>query len=203
MDLNQTVDVEYIGQKDIKHDNVAGTNVVWDGPGDVRPVPVTAWPLLAKHPNVWRLAAERALRQQQVQQEPSKPLADPAKVPAPAGSTLAPPSESTAAVPDATLIELAPGVTMTRAELAERARLNSGLTADEWAELPEDDRPDFTDSFVEQLRNAAVDAKVNQINPEEAAARLEEQRAAQAAAASAAAQVPGQANTAPKAGKKK
>lgn len=51
------VDVEYIGDKDLKVDNVAGTDIVWAGKGDVQQVTEQAWRKLAKHPEVWRRAA--------------------------------------------------------------------------------------------------------------------------------------------------
>ena len=42
--------VKYIGAKEFKDDNVAGTGVVWLGNGDVQRVPYGAWAKLAKHP---------------------------------------------------------------------------------------------------------------------------------------------------------
>lgn len=50
--------VRYVGRKPIKADNVAGTGVVWNGPGDEQAVPVDAWPKLAKHEGVWDLVEE-------------------------------------------------------------------------------------------------------------------------------------------------
>ena len=48
--------IEYIGQKSRKVDNVAGTGVVWDGPGARHEVAEAAAVLLLKHPTVWALA---------------------------------------------------------------------------------------------------------------------------------------------------
>lgn len=49
--------IEYIGKKEQKTDNVAGTETVWNGEGDVQEIsdPIAVEKLLA-HPNVWRLA---------------------------------------------------------------------------------------------------------------------------------------------------
>ena len=53
--------IEYIGGKPVKVDNVAGTGVVWQGCGDVKPVPDAAVPALLKHPGVWRVAEAPAV----------------------------------------------------------------------------------------------------------------------------------------------
>lgn len=50
--------VKYIGNKEFKDDNVAGTGVVWLSNGDVQSVPYGAWAKLAKHPGVWALVEE-------------------------------------------------------------------------------------------------------------------------------------------------
>lgn len=52
------VRVRYVGLKDEKIDNVAKTGTVWLGHGDVREVPDNAWPLLARHPDVWQLETD-------------------------------------------------------------------------------------------------------------------------------------------------
>lgn len=66
--------VRYVGKKERKEDNVAGTGVVWRHPGDVQEVPDVAWAKLAKHPDVWAPA--------ETSRAPS--LAQAAKVQAPA-----------------------------------------------------------------------------------------------------------------------
>lgn len=48
--------VRYIGRKDSKADNVAGSGVVWNGPGDVQEVSAEAWDKLAPYDTVWELA---------------------------------------------------------------------------------------------------------------------------------------------------
>lgn len=61
MNTATTVDVEYIGTKSRKDDNVAGTGVTWFGHGDVQAVPMTAWGKLSQHPQVWRRADEKTV----------------------------------------------------------------------------------------------------------------------------------------------
>lgn len=51
--------IEYIGHKARKVDNVAGTGLVWAGPGDRHEVAEPAAALLLRHPTVWA-AAEAA-----------------------------------------------------------------------------------------------------------------------------------------------
>ena len=47
--------IEYVGKKPIKPDNVAGTGIVWHGPGDVQEVPdPAACAKLLRHQDVWR-----------------------------------------------------------------------------------------------------------------------------------------------------
>ncbi len=50
--------IEYIGLKAEKRDNVAGTQTVWLGTGDVQDVPDEAAAVLLKHPDIWRVAVE-------------------------------------------------------------------------------------------------------------------------------------------------
>lgn len=51
--------IEYIGKKASRADTVAGTKVVWNGPGDVQEVPDLAVFKLLKHPDVWALVASK------------------------------------------------------------------------------------------------------------------------------------------------
>lgn len=69
--------IEYIGSKARKVDNVAGTGLVWAGPGDRHEVAEPAAALLLKHPTVW--AAAEASSQAVVE-----PTPEPAEQPAPA-----------------------------------------------------------------------------------------------------------------------
>lgn len=52
------IQVRYIGTKEQKGDNVAGTGAVWNGPGDVQSVPDGAWAKLSAHPSVWERVDE-------------------------------------------------------------------------------------------------------------------------------------------------
>jgi hypothetical protein len=45
--------LKYVGIKPRKDDNVAGTKVVWNGPGDVQEVPDALTPKFLAHPLVW------------------------------------------------------------------------------------------------------------------------------------------------------
>jgi pyruvate/2-oxoglutarate dehydrogenase complex dihydrolipoamide acyltransferase (E2) component len=47
------IPVVYIGHKERKADNVAGSGVVWHGHGDVQPVTPQQWGLLSKYPQIW------------------------------------------------------------------------------------------------------------------------------------------------------
>lgn len=53
--------VRYIGKKDQKADNVAGTGIVWNGPSDVQQVPDSAFAKLMQHPGVWEDAGADAV----------------------------------------------------------------------------------------------------------------------------------------------
>lgn len=48
--------IRYIGDKDMKTDNVAGTRIVWLGNGNVQEVPDDKAPLFLRHPTVWEAA---------------------------------------------------------------------------------------------------------------------------------------------------
>jgi len=52
-----TTKIEYVGKKQVKKDTVAGTNIVWNGPGDVQDVPNKAVALLLAHTDSWALAS--------------------------------------------------------------------------------------------------------------------------------------------------
>ncbi len=52
-----TTKIEYIGKKALKKDTVAGTNIVWNGPGDVQDVPNKAVAMLLAHTDSWALAS--------------------------------------------------------------------------------------------------------------------------------------------------
>lgn len=52
--------IRYIGKKPRKVDTVAGTGVIWNGPGDVQPVPDHAVKVLLLHTDSWEPADVKA-----------------------------------------------------------------------------------------------------------------------------------------------
>lgn len=50
------IEVMYLGHKPSKLDTVAGTGIVWDGHGDVKPVPDAAASVLLRFRDVWAAA---------------------------------------------------------------------------------------------------------------------------------------------------
>ena len=52
-----TTKIEYVGKKPVKKDTIAGTNIVWNGPGDVKDVPDKAVAALLAHTDSWALAS--------------------------------------------------------------------------------------------------------------------------------------------------
>lgn len=69
--------IEYVGKKPSRADTLAGTGIVWNGPGDVQEVPDEAVPRLLMHPDVWAVAEKAA---------PKAPEAPKAAAPADDGS---------------------------------------------------------------------------------------------------------------------
>lgn len=57
MDMDNMIDVEYIGTKDRKEDNVSGSGLVWNGSGDIQAVTREQWAKLQRHPEIWRAIA--------------------------------------------------------------------------------------------------------------------------------------------------
>jgi hypothetical protein len=68
------IEIEYVGLKEVKTDNVADTGLVWRGCGDVHPVPEEAAQKLLRYPGVWRVVGDAALT---VTQEPAKSSEEP------------------------------------------------------------------------------------------------------------------------------
>lgn len=64
--------IRYIGEKPIKHDNVAGTGTVWNGPRDIQEVPDAAVPLLLLHPTVWELATAMPAAPREEAEDPTE-----------------------------------------------------------------------------------------------------------------------------------
>lgn len=72
--------IRYVGKKDRKEDNVAQTGVVWEGKGDVQPVPDNAVPKLLMHPDIWELATEEPVTEQPSgETKTEEPVTEPVK----------------------------------------------------------------------------------------------------------------------------
>ncbi|HEY1129136.1 MAG TPA: hypothetical protein VGF12_07015 [Roseateles sp.] len=147
----ELVQVEYIGAKPIKEDNVAHTGAVWRGEGDVQSVPLAAWPKLAQHTGVWRLAAGEATPSLSSAPSPTPVVATP------------PPSPSTVKASTVlygadlpALIEVA-GTEIQLGVVVSAAHEASGLTVDEWNALDEADRKARIESLIEAARTEAAD----------------------------------------------
>ena len=52
----ETLNIEYIGEKPTKRDTVCHSGIMWVGKGDVQPVPRNIAAKLLRHIDVWRLA---------------------------------------------------------------------------------------------------------------------------------------------------
>lgn len=161
-----TVQVEYVGQKPIKHDNVAGTGIVWNGPGDVQTVPNEAWARMARHADVWRLKGEGA-------RAAVKPVAAaPTPTPSTAPGRQAQAQGENDATGDGSSIfgtdhpaEIAVGdQLLPLGDVVSAAFSKSGLTIEQWNGLTDQDRHDFVEHHIELLRH-------------EHAAKLEQQEA--------------------------
>lgn len=162
-----TVQVVYVGVKPMKEDNIAGTGVVWLGQGDEKPVPLAAWPRLAPHTGVWRLAEQEASRGSK-SLDGALVVDDHIKV----GALTA----TGPAVGNITASSLAPvdaiygtdhppyididGVEVQLGDLVSAAHVTSGLTVADWNALEDGDRHDFVESEIEKRRTAAADARV-------------------------------------------
>jgi len=73
--------IRYIGKKDERTDNVAGTGLVWNGQGDVQTVSDAAAAKLLAHPDIWEDAGDAPVDEKP---KAEKPVADkPADEPTP------------------------------------------------------------------------------------------------------------------------
>lgn len=55
--------LKYVGKKPFAIDSIGGTGVVWNGNGDIQPVPEPVADKLLKHPDQWVLAPKTAAEQ--------------------------------------------------------------------------------------------------------------------------------------------
>ena len=157
-----SVKVRYIGAKDLKEDNVAGTGTVWIGNGDVKPVPLDAWAKMSRHTTVWELVAEG----EEPQPKRTLVIGSAPKAEVLAAIPEALPVAAPAAAPD--IVRDTPaqevcidigGSPVGLARVIARAQASSGLTDSEWNELGEDDRNDFIATEIEVMREEDAEAK--------------------------------------------
>lgn len=134
------VPIKYIGKKDVSHDNVAGTGTIWYGNGDVQMVPEEAAPKLLHHSGSWELA--------EAPKGKAKAAATPKldDVPPPAGLL------GTDKLPS--LVDIADGQQAQLGDVVAGAHKESGLTAEEWNELEQDERDALIEDHLEALRQA-------------------------------------------------
>lgn len=168
-----SVKVRYIGAKDLKEDNVAGTGTVWLGKGDVKSVPLDAWAKMSKHTAVWELVdedEEPPLKRTLGTAAPMAMVLAPAPLAAPiaapvaaAGPAPAEPAAPTFILGTAThgaSIDIG-GKPVQLGVVVARAQSASGLTEAEWNELGEGDRDDFIATEIEVMREQADQAQAD------------------------------------------
>lgn len=164
-----TVLVQYVGEKPLKEDNIAGTGVAWLGHGDVQPVPVAAWPKLAVHSGVWRLAdgqqpvAPRALDNATITADQvikidsiSAMTASAASV---AAGTLAPSAETVLYGADLPAQIDIDGVLLQLGTIVAAAHQESGLTVAEWNALSDAERTARVTALIDAAREDAAEDK--------------------------------------------
>ena len=52
--------LKYVGKKPFAIDSIGGTGVIWEGNGDIQPVPEGVAEKLLKHPDQWERATSKA-----------------------------------------------------------------------------------------------------------------------------------------------
>ena len=167
----------YIGHKERKVDNVAGSGAVWHGHGDVQSVTPPQWGQLSKHPQVWSLAQSVT----PVASAASMVLGD--VIP---GGALAGPNDETpviGAIPKSPLdvdgailygTDVLPGMIEIGGDLVQlgtvvaAAHSVSGLSVDDWNGLVPQIRDQLLIEHIEVMRAAAkpaADAVAKVVDP--------------------------------------
>lgn len=69
--------IQYIGNKPQKQDNVAGSGTIWTGNGDIQPVTDAVAAKLLEHPGVWKLVGDSEEKPESVEttESPAEVLA--------------------------------------------------------------------------------------------------------------------------------
>lgn len=163
---NDTVLVEYVGEKERKVDNIAGTGTVWHGKGDVQPCSLAAWGKLSAYPTVWRAAsavADSGLASAKVVTPPP---------PAPAKQATASTVLYGGDFP--ALIDI-DGIEIQLGAVVAAAHEESGLSVDAWNALDAADRQARLQSFIERARVEAAEERAK----EDAARKGAEEKAAE------------------------
>jgi hypothetical protein len=163
-----TLLVEYVGLKPQETDCVAGTKITWVGLGDIKPVPASAWVIMSKHPDVWKLADVQAtaapgLANAKAAAPAPTPTPTPAPVPAPAPT--APISDvlyGSSTLPS--MIEIGDQQVQLGTVVA-AAHTASGLSVADWNALPAEDRDVRLAVQVEAMRK---DVNKTEVNKEQA-----------------------------------
>lgn len=166
-----TLQVEYIGSKPVKEDNVAHTGVVWVGQGDVQEVPASAWAKLSRHPDVWCLAGEgqpligTALVSGEIksaQVPDGSPTPEDVKPPDTTKEPVqSPPEEVLYGTDHPALIEIG-GEQLQLGDVVNAAFSSTGMSVGDWNALDDQDRFDFVESHIMQLRAEAASKAVAQ-----------------------------------------
>lgn len=79
--------LKYVGKKPFAIDSIGGTGVVWNGNGDIQPVPEETAEKLLKHPDQWALAPKAVAESAGKKPAATKKAADKVKAEQEATST--------------------------------------------------------------------------------------------------------------------
>lgn len=175
--MNNTalIPVVYIGHKERKADNVAGSGVVWHGHGDVQPVTPQQWGLLSKYPQIWtREAFEDATTP--VASAASMALGEAIPGGALATATEQSPVLSASADDGSTVIygtDQLPGLVEVGGQMVQLgtvvagAHAASGLSVDDWNGLVPQIRDQLVIKHLELMRAQVAPAKAPAQEPEQ------------------------------------
>lgn len=175
MNNQNLIPVVYIGHKERKVDNVAGSGAVWHGHGDVQPVTPQQWGLLSKYPQIWtRDAFEDATTP--VASAASMALGEVIPGGALATATEQSPVLGASADDGSTVIygtDQLPGLVEVGGQMVQLgvvvagAHAASGLSVDDWNGLVPQIRDQLVIEHLELMRAQAAPAKAPAQEPEQ------------------------------------
>lgn len=144
------VRVMYVGKKPRQTDTVGGTKTVWNGPGDVQEVPLSAWAKMTKHPDVWSLddGSRKAVDVVLAAAGLDASAAEQVKGTLAGLAGIEPVLDS--ALPE--ILQISDGVTMPRDEVVRGAFQALVFGAKEWNELSAEDRAELVDAHIDRMR---------------------------------------------------